>query len=38
MFVLILLALKITTTLFDQQASELPVLFFNLIRLCNLDT
>ena len=36
MSVLILLTLKVTT-LFDQQASELPVLFFNLFRHCNLD-
>ena len=38
MSVLVLLTLKVTTTLFDHQASELPVLFFNLIRHCNLDT
>ena len=36
--VLILLTLKVTTTLFVQQASELQVLFFYLIRLSNLDT
>ena len=31
-------ASEVATKLFDQQASKLPVLFCNLIRLCNLNT
>ena len=37
-FFLMSLTLQIAATLFDQQASKLPILFLNLIRLCNFNT
>ena len=32
------LTLQLATTLFDRQASKLPILYCKLIRLCNLNT